>query len=116
MAGELDRLLNPRSIVVIGGKEAERVVEQCDKFGFDGTIWPINPKRESMHGRPCLSSLDDLPEVPDAAYVAVNRQLTIPIVEQLFFELLAFDFQFINHILCRNTPSFFLLDPVIFIF
>lgn len=83
MTGELDRLLNPRTIAVIGGKEAQRVIEQCDKFGFDGTIWPVNPKRQAMRGRPCLSSLDDLPEAPDAAYVAVNRQMTIGIVDQL---------------------------------
>lgn len=83
MAGELGRLLNPRSIVVIGGKEAERVVEQCDKFGFDGEIWPVHPKREAMCGRPCLRSLDELPSAPDAAYVAVNRERSVDMVRQL---------------------------------
>ena len=83
MGGELNRLLNPRSIVVIGGKEAERVIEQCDKFGFDGEIWPVHPKREAMHGRPCLRSLDELPSAPDAAYVAVNRERSIDMVRQL---------------------------------
>ena len=83
MAGELSRLLNPRNIVVIGGKEAERVVEQCDKFGFDGEIWPVHPKREAMHGRPCFRSLDELPAAPDAAYVAVNRERSVDMVRQL---------------------------------
>ncbi|MEP1209990.1 MAG: acetate--CoA ligase family protein [Rhizobiaceae bacterium] len=83
MKGELDRLLNPRSIVVIGGKEAERVVEQCDKFGFEGTIWPVHPTRQEMHGRPCLRSLDELPEAPDAAYIAVNRETSVDMVRQL---------------------------------
>lgn len=83
MAGELDRLLNPKSIVVIGGKEAERVIEQCDKFGFAGQIWPVHPKREQMHGRPCLRSLDELPEAPDAAFVAVNRERSIDMVAKL---------------------------------
>ena len=79
----LERLLNPRSIAVIGGKEAERVVEQCDKLGFSGTIWPIHPTRQSMLGRPCLRSIDALPQAPDAAYVAVNRELSIRMVEDL---------------------------------
>ena len=83
MKGKLDRLLNPRSIVVIGGKEAERVVEQYYKFGFKGTIWPVHPTREAMHGRSCLRSLDELPEAPDAAYIAGNRERNIDMVCQL---------------------------------
>ena len=79
----LARLLNPRIIAVIGGKECDRVVEQCDKFGFDGEIWCVHPKRETMRGRTCFKSLDELPHAPDAAYVAVNRELTVDVVGQL---------------------------------
>ena len=79
----LNRLLNPRTIAVIGGKECDRVVEQCDKLGFDGEIWCVHPKRETMRGRVCFKSVDDLPHAPDAAYVAVNRALTIEVVAQL---------------------------------
>lgn len=80
----LDRLLKPRTIAVFGGKEADRVIEQCDKLGFSGTIWPVHPTRKSMRGRPCLRSVDALPQAPDAAYVAVNREATIDIIEALF--------------------------------
>lgn len=83
MGKPLDRLLNPGTIAVIGGKEAERVVEQCDRFGFGGEIWPVNPGRSSMLGRPCFPSIDQLPAAPDAAYIAVNRQLTIDLVASL---------------------------------
>ena len=83
MGDDLDRLLNPHTIAVIGGKEAERVVEQCDKFGFKGEIWPVNPGRCTMQGRTCFESLDQLPAAPDAVYVAVNRQLTIDLVARL---------------------------------
>ena len=80
---DLDRLLNPKSLAVIGGKECERVIEQCDKLGFQGEIWPVHPKRDQIRGRPCLRSVEDLPAAPDAAYVAVNRERTIGVVEQL---------------------------------
>jgi acyl-CoA synthetase (NDP forming) len=36
-----------------------------------------------MHGVPCFQSLADLPGIPDAAFVAVNRHLTIDAVAQL---------------------------------
>ncbi len=79
----LSRLLNPQTIAVIGGKECAQVVEQCDKLGFTGTIWPVHPTRESLGGRACFRSVEDLPQVPDVAYVAVNRELTIDVVAVL---------------------------------
>ncbi|MEX0922495.1 MAG: acetate--CoA ligase family protein [Rhodovibrionaceae bacterium] len=80
---DLSRLLRPRSIAVIGGLEAAEVVRQCDRMGFTGEIWPVNPKRESIEGRPCYASVDDLPGAPDAAFVGVNRHLTIEVVRKL---------------------------------
>jgi len=83
MTRSLQRLLAPKSLAVIGGKEAERVVEQCVKFGYDGPIWPVHPSREEMHGHQCFRTVADLPRVPDAAYIAVNRERTIDIVADL---------------------------------
>ena len=80
---DLSRLLNPRSIAVIGGSPAARVVEQCQKLGFTGKIWPVHPTKKEMHGVPCFPSLADIPGVPDAAFVAVNRHLTLDAISQL---------------------------------
>ena len=80
---DLARLLNPRSIAVIGGAPAAAVVRQCQKLGYTGEIWPVHPKKSDMHGVACFPTLADLPGVPDAAFVAVNRHLTIDAVAQL---------------------------------
>ncbi|NBY11466.1 MAG: hypothetical protein EBQ75_00230 [Actinobacteria bacterium] len=82
MAG-LARLLNPRSVAVIGGAPAAAVVRQCQKLGYTGEIWPVHPKKADMHGVVCFPTIADLPGVPDAAFVAVNRHLTIDAVAQL---------------------------------
>ena len=74
---DLSRLLAPRSIAVVGGAPAERVVRQCIKLGFDGPIWPVHPKRSELGGVACLPSLDDLPGVPDAVFLGVNRHATV---------------------------------------
>ena len=74
---DLSRLFRPRSIVVLGGWWADNVVAQCVKSGFDGDIWPVHPKRETMAGIPCLRSLDDLPSAPDAAFLGINRHAAI---------------------------------------
>ena len=79
----LGRLLRPRSIAVVGGDPAARVVDQCLRLGFDGDIWPVHPRRSEMHGVPCVPSIADLPSPPDAAFVAVNRRLTVAALADL---------------------------------
>ncbi|MCW1752074.1 acetate--CoA ligase family protein [Rhizobium acaciae] len=79
----LDRLLRPQTIAVFGGREARRVIAQCDRMGFAGEIWPVHPKLDEVLGRPCYRSVSDLPSAPDAAFVGVNRTLTVEIVRSL---------------------------------
>lgn len=79
----LDRLIRPRTIAVFGGREARRVIEQCDLMGFAGKIWPVHPTQESVLGRRCYRSVAELPDAPDAAFVGVNRTLTVDIVREL---------------------------------
>lgn len=79
----LQRMLRPRSLAVIGGYEAATVVEQSLKIGFEGDIWPVNPRRTDMAGIPCFASLDDLPGAPDAAFIAIPPDATIEAVRGL---------------------------------
>ncbi|MBX2854173.1 MAG: acetate--CoA ligase family protein [Rhodobacteraceae bacterium] len=79
----LERLLRPKSIAVLGSGWAENVVAQCDKMGFDGAVWPVHPRRESLGGRRAFASLADLPSAPDATFIGVNRQATVDVVRAL---------------------------------
>jgi len=84
MTRNLDRLLRPRNITVIGGGAwCRAVVEQCQKMGFAGGIWPVHPKAETVGGLPAFPNLDALPEPPDACFVGVNRDATVALVGQL---------------------------------
>jgi acyl-CoA synthetase (NDP forming) len=73
----LQRLISPRSVAVVGGAAAEQVVRQCLKLGFPGPIWPVHPSRAEIAGVSCIASLDQLPDVPDAVFLGVNRHLTV---------------------------------------
>ncbi len=79
----LDRLLRPATIATFGGQPAEQVVRQLDLLGWDGDVWPVHPTRAVVRERPCLHSVDDLPGAPDAAFVAVPREVVTPIVRAL---------------------------------
>lgn len=80
---DLRRLLHPRSIAVFGGWQAAAVVRRCDEMGYTGEIWPVHPTKAEVAGRACFRAVADLPGAPDAAFVAVNRELTIEVVREL---------------------------------
>lgn len=81
---DLSRLLRPKSIAVIGGGFfAPNVVKQSLKMGFAGDIWPVHPTKDEVAGIKAWRSLADLPAAPDAAFIGVNRNLTIDIVREL---------------------------------
>ena len=78
-----ERLLKPRTIAIFGGAQAQEVIRQSDLMGYEGEIWPVHPKKTEILGRKVYRSVKDLPKSPDAAYVGVNRYLTIDIVRDL---------------------------------
>jgi len=81
---DLRRLLRPKSIVVVGGGAwCENVIRECRKNGFGGDICAVHPSKKELSGSPAVRSVAELPFVPDAAFVGVNRHSTIEIVQTL---------------------------------
>jgi acyl-CoA synthetase (NDP forming) len=72
----LKPFLDPHSIAVIGASEnpnkiGGRPLLYLQRFGFKGRVYPINPTRTEIQGRPCYPSLDGLPEVPELVVIVV---------------------------------------------
>jgi acetyl-CoA synthetase len=73
---DLTPLLEPRSIAVVGandrpGSYADIVLRNLERAGFEGEVWGVNPRREEVHGRPCVPSVADLPGPVDGVVVAI---------------------------------------------
>ncbi|MEM6759068.1 MAG: acetate--CoA ligase family protein [Pseudomonadota bacterium] len=84
MTRDLSRLLRPKSIAVVGGGVwCASVIEQAEKLGFDGAIWPVHPTRPDVAGHGTFPDVHDLPAAPDAAFVGVNRTATVDVVRTL---------------------------------
>jgi len=87
-AAQLDRLIRPGSIAVIGASDkpgalGATVITNLDHAGFSGTIYPVNPNRTAIGARPCLASVDDLPEGVDVAVLAIPRPGVIDAIRRL---------------------------------
>ncbi|MDD7973125.1 acetate--CoA ligase family protein [Roseinatronobacter alkalisoli] len=73
----LDALWMPESVAVVGAsadpnKTGGRPVNYLLKHGFQGKIWPINPRADEIEGLPCFASVADLPGAPDVAIVLLG--------------------------------------------
>lgn len=84
----LDRLLRPRSVVIVGASDkpgalGASVLSNLTRNGFAGAIHLINPKRAEIGGRPCLPSVDALPDGVDAAVLAIPRVAVLDTVKAL---------------------------------
>jgi acetyltransferase len=67
---DLRRFFAPRQIALVGATEdlskfGGRCMRQTMDFGYQGTIYPVNPRRSEIFGLPCHGSIGDLPGVPD---------------------------------------------------
>jgi len=80
---DLTRLFRPKSIALFGGGWVGNVIAQLQKSGYQGAIWPVNPKRADILGVPCFATIDDLPGAPDAAFVGVNREASVEVIGRL---------------------------------
>ncbi len=79
----LEVLLRPESVAVFGGASAAKVIRQCQGIGFEGEIWAVNPNRSELAGVPCFATVDDLPGVPDASFIAAPPAATLDILKDL---------------------------------
>jgi len=79
----LQRLLRPRHIAFVGGDDAASAANQCVNGGFDGQIWGVNPKRSNLGQHPCFKHVENLPEPPDATFLAIPRRQAPEVIGQL---------------------------------
>ncbi|WBV42812.1 acetate--CoA ligase family protein [Pseudoroseomonas cervicalis] len=86
--GSLSALLAPRSVAVIGASgDATRIggrpIAYMQSLGYQGRILPVNPKHGMVQGLPAFASVAELPEVPEAAIIAVPAAAAGPALQQL---------------------------------
>ncbi len=81
--GDLQKLFNPKTIAVIGATEREgtfgRTILENALASGDRTVYPVNPGRKEVLGRPCWTGIDTLPEPVDLAIVATPAA-TVPAI------------------------------------
>jgi acetate---CoA ligase (ADP-forming) len=78
-------MLHPRNIVLVGatdkpGNYAERIWNNLVKYGYEGRLFPVNSKRETIWGVPCYKDFASLPEPPDHVLVLVPARFAVQVI------------------------------------
>jgi acetate---CoA ligase (ADP-forming) len=77
---DIRRLIAPRSIALVGaGAWTDAVAAGNAAIGYSGALWRVHPSRPSTAAAAFYRSVADLPDTPDAAFVAVPN-IEVPVV------------------------------------
>lgn len=81
-------LFHPKTIAVIGAsndplKPGGRVFKNIKENGYDGQLWPVNPKTKEILGQPAYPAIDALPDTPDLAILAIPSAFVLPAMTEL---------------------------------
>lgn len=82
----LGKFFNPHTIAVIGASEQglypAGILRNLIDFGFQGSIYPINPNHKDVFGLKAYPSILEVLEKVDVAIVVVNRDRVLQVVKE----------------------------------
>ena len=75
-------ILRPKTVAVIGASDTPsriggRPIHSMKTMGFDGRIFPVNPRRETVQELPAYPTIRDVPEPIDCALIAVPAAIAV---------------------------------------
>ncbi len=84
----MKRIMQPRSVAVIGASDAEgkignSVMKNIINGGYRGEIYPINPKADEILGKPAYKNVNDVSGDIDVAVFAVPAKFCAQAMEEV---------------------------------
>lgn len=83
----LDYFFYPESIAVVGAssdsaKAGFQVLKNLTTMGYEGKVFPVNPRSDEIQGLKCFKDLLDIPDQIDLVVITVPAKHVLQIVEQ----------------------------------
>lgn len=80
-------LFAPESIALIGAsddaaKTSSRPLQYLRRAGYKGSVFPINPRKQSVLGERCWPSISDLPAPPEHAFILTQANDAVEAAEE----------------------------------
>ena len=84
----MQRIMNPKAVAVVGasdgeGKIGNSVMKNIINGGYEGELYPINPKADEILGKKAYKSVKDVPGDIDVAVFAVPAKFCVAAMEEV---------------------------------
>jgi acetyltransferase len=81
-------MFSPKSIAIIGASGNRNKFSAVPLFrlresGYQGGVYPVNPKYKEIAGYPCFKDIESLPKHIDLAIIAIKASEVISALEKL---------------------------------
>jgi acetate---CoA ligase (ADP-forming) len=75
---DISRLMRPRSIAIVGispepSSAGFLMLKTLEEYGYSGAIHLVSRNRSDINGRPCVKTIENLPDGVDAAMLLIPR-------------------------------------------
>ncbi len=87
MQEKLRRAFDARRVAVVGASPEQLSIGMGPVYnllscGFDGDVFPVNPKYDEVLGHKCYPDLESIDPPPDLAILIVNQHLAVELTER----------------------------------
>ncbi|MBD3290127.1 CoA-binding protein [candidate division KSB1 bacterium] len=87
MSNHIDAIMNPKSIAVVGasnrpGSVGNAIISNLIGSGFQGVLYPVNPKSNAIQSIKAYPSLSDIPDEIDLAVIVVPSKVVSKVLEE----------------------------------
>lgn len=84
----LDCFFNPRSVAIVGATSNPisnnfNMVRNLINLGYQGHIYPINPKEESINNIKCYKAIDEVDDFIDLVVISVSVRNVLDVIKSL---------------------------------
>jgi acetyl coenzyme A synthetase (ADP forming)-like protein len=83
----LEHFFAPASVAIVGastspGKVGHTILHNMLTAGYQGDVYPVNPKASEILGKPCYPSVAEIEGPVDLAVLAVPAPVVLPVMEE----------------------------------
>lgn len=84
----LEAFFKPKSVAVVGAssdpkKPGHTALKNLVSMGYQGKVFPINPREDSILGFRCYKNMLEIPEPVDVCVLLVSADLTMQVADEL---------------------------------
>jgi acetate---CoA ligase (ADP-forming) len=84
----LNAFFKPKSVAIVGAssdpkKVGNTALKNLVSMGYQGRVFPVNPREDSILGFPCYKSMLDIPEPVEVCVLMVSADLTMQVADEL---------------------------------